>query len=619
MASEMDRPGGLSYLVESSFRMPPRSANRPAKAAAPVAPAPAPREVVAPIVAPTWLRPVVIALAAVLLFIWFSPEVADSDTWWHLKTGQYILQTHKLPAPDPFAFTTATAGSAYPAEETVRHFNLTHEWLSQIIFYLVYAAGGFPGMVVFRSLLLMGVCALVGAVAWRRSNSFYLAVGAAIATGLVGDRYVSDRPFLISFLLFTATIALLEYRRWLWALPAIFVFWANCHGGFFLGWGLIGAYCAEAALARYRGHQQAGDKRLYLDKKLHLDTKLYIIGAIAIAASGLNPNFFRPVIMPLLYRESMLQGLLWEWQHTALWPIEPFQAILFAATIAMLLAWRRVRPADWLMFLAFAFGAIWAVRNVMLFGIVGPFLIAAYFPWKRALPAIAEFAAAALLILGIGLGVASGTGLQFRASAWKYPWGAAKFLEDHHIRSRMLNSYVQGGFLIWRLWPQERVFIDGRALSDNVFKDFRNIAYNMAGADPRQLLDKYGIETIVLDGFEYTSGEPFRLVPVLGLSTPVEWHLVYSDDTATVFMRHPPADVPPLQNAYALNSIEAQCQSYVDHDPYHPRCSRGLGNLYVQLGDNARARKWMAFYLNHAVEPDPEAQAIYARLLASGR
>ncbi len=221
--------------------------------------------------------------------------------------------------------------------------------------------------------------------------------------------------------------------------------------------------------------------------------------------------------------------------------------------------------------------------------------------------------------MGIGLGVASGDILQFRAAEWKYPWGAAKFLEDHHIRSRMLNSYAHGGFLIWRLWPQEKVFIDGRALSDNVFKDYRNIVYNMAGADPRQLLDKYGIEVIVLDGFEFTSGEPFRLVPVLGLSTPVEWHLVYWDDTATVFMRHPPPDVQPLQNAFAINSMEAQCEKYVAHEPLHPKCGRGLGYLYLQLNDNARARKWFAFYLNHAVDADPEAQATYARLLATGK
>ena len=106
--------------------------------------------------------------------------------------------------------------------------------------------------------------------------------------------------------------------------------------------------------------------------------------------------------------------------------------------------------------------------------------------------------------------MAQGSGLQFRAAEWKYPWGAAKFLQDHHITSAMLNSYVDGGFLMWRLWPQEKVFIDGRALSDNVFEDFTKIAYNITGSDPRQLLaNKYGIETIVLDGFEYTLGRAF--------------------------------------------------------------------------------------------------------------
>jgi hypothetical protein len=256
---------------------------------------------------------------------------------------------------------------------------------------------------------------------------------------------------------------------------------------------------------------------------------------------------------------------------------------------------------------------------VMIFGIVAPFLIATYFPWKRALPAIGEFAAAGLVVLGLGTAVAQGTGLQFRAAEWKYPWGAAKFLADHHVTSPMLNSYVDGGFLIWRLWPQEKVFIDGRALSDKVFEDFTKIAYNIAGSDPRSMLNKYGIQTIILDGFEFTSGEPFRLVPVLALSKPVEWHLVYWDASATVFMRQLPQGVAPIDNGYAMNALEAQCQNYIAHDPYHPRCARGLSSLYQQLNEIPRARSWMGYYLNHAVDPDPEANAIYGRLIASGQ
>lgn len=568
-------------------------------------PAPAPAPAAPPLVVPAWLKPAIVFLAAALLFVWFTPEVADSDTWWQLETGKYIVQNHKLAVPDPFAFTTAKAGAAYPDEPVVRHFNLTHEWLAEILFYLAYAAGGFTGLILLRAALLIGTCAFVGLIAHRRTGNFYLAIAAVIAAGAIGIRFTHDRPFLFSFLFAAATIAIVEYRRYLWLLPPLFLVWANLHGGFILGWVILGVYCGEAILNR-------------ASKLTPDDRKLLLVSGIALAASLLNPNFLEPLRMTSLYRESKLQVRLWEWQHTALWPLEPFQVLLFAGLAILLLASRRVRLTDWIFFLGFAFAAFWAVRNVMLFAIVAPFIVATYIPWKR-VPPFAEFAAAALLVLGVGAAVAQGEGLQFRAAEWKYPWGAAKFLADHHITGPMLNSYVDGGFLMWQLWPQSKVFIDGRALSDNVFEDFTKMAYNVAGSDPRQLLDKYGIETIVLDGFEYTGGEPFRLEAVLALSPPVQWHLVYWDNTAAIFLRHLPQGVAPIDNGFGLNALEAQCQNYIAHDPYHCRCARGMSLLYQQIGNRDRARGWMRYYLDHAPEPDPEANAIYGRLIAQSR
>jgi hypothetical protein len=589
--------------VKIDISMSQRSVNRAAKAAA-TKPEPAPSIPAAPpLVAPQWLKPAILLLAAALMFVWFSGEVADSDTWWHLKTGQYIVQTHKMPDPDPFAYTTANAGSAYADEPIVRHFNLTHEWLSQIILYLAYAVGGFPGLIILRVLLLMGVCALSGLVAHKRAGSFYWSVAAAVATAVVAMRYAADRPFLFTFLFAAATFTIMEYRRWMWALPPMFLIWANMHGGFFLGWVILGVYCADAVF--FRGAKLEPE-----------DRKLFLITGVSVAVSLLNPNFLEPLWMTSLYRQSKLQVRLWEWQHTAFWPIESFQALVLLALASLLLAGKRARFTDWFFFLGFSVAAFWAVRNVMLFAIVSPFLIATYFPWRRKLPAIGEFAAAGLLVIAIGASVAQGSVPQFRAADWKFPWGAAKFLEDHHIQSRMFNSYLDGGFFIWRLWPQQKVFIDGRALSDNVFEDFTKIAYNEKNADPRKMLDQYGVNTIVLDGFEYTSGEPFRLVPVLALSRPVEWHLVYWDATATVFMRDLPQGVAPLDNNFGINAIEAQCQNHIAHDPYHPRCARGLALLYQQLGEKPRARAWMEFYRSHESTPDPEADAIYGRLIA---
>ena len=69
-----------------------------------------------------------LALAVLALFSMFSAAVGDPDTWFHLRTGAYIVQNHKLPVPDPFSWTTYMGQPAYPGEETTRDLNLKHEW-----------------------------------------------------------------------------------------------------------------------------------------------------------------------------------------------------------------------------------------------------------------------------------------------------------------------------------------------------------------------------------------------------------------------------------------------------------------------------------------------------------
>ena len=197
---------------------------------------------------PRGFRPLLLALSAVLLVGWFSPEISDPDFWWHLKTGQYIWQKHSLPVPDPFAYTTAMARPAYAGEERTRDFNLTHEWLAQALFYLIYRAAGFGGVVLFRAAVLTAFCALAGLLAWRRCGGFYGALAAAFATAGVASEFAVDRPYLVTFLLLASTIAILETRRWMWLLPPLFLIWANCHGGYFLGWVVVAAYSRRSAL-----------------------------------------------------------------------------------------------------------------------------------------------------------------------------------------------------------------------------------------------------------------------------------------------------------------------------------------------------------------------------------
>jgi hypothetical protein len=548
-----------------------------------------------------WQTAILLGLTALLWMGWFSHEIYDSDFWWHLKTGRYIVENHALPVPDPFAYTTATAPSAYPNEPLNRHFNLTHEWLVEVTFYLVWKTTGFAGIVLLRALLLTAFCALGGWIVYNRTGSFYWALAAAFATATMVRPFALDRPHIITFVCLAATIAILESNRRLWLLPPLFLIWANSHGGFFLGWIVLGAYGVDAVRKRNRG--------------------AIVWSAAAFLVSGLNPNTFRIPLILFYYRNSYLTSRLQEWARPRWWVVNEFTVLLFGAALVLIWARRRVRISDWLLFVTFAAAALTAQRNTFLIGLLSPILIATYFPWKPRLPQMAPFAAAGLLIGGT-IVLSAGDFFQLRAAEWKYPAGASDFLLQHHVTGPIFNTYEYGGYLIWRLWPEERVFIDGRSLSESVFLDYARILYNHdenGGKTAQELLDQYNVQTIVMNTFEYTEGLVYLLAPALADPQQTEWKLVYSDATAIILMRHPPTDVEPLPSLNIFDHMEAECQLHLDHQPELPRCARSLAQIFAKVGDQARARRWLGAYLQYPHPPDPEAESAYQRLSASPR
>ncbi|MEO8594387.1 MAG: hypothetical protein ABI759_13805 [Candidatus Solibacter sp.] len=551
-------------------------------------------------------RYMLLGLSALVLFGVFSRDIYDSDFWWHLRSGQYIVEQHKLPSPDPMSWTTPLARDAYPGEARTRQFNLTMEWLSQVAFYAIWKVGGSAAIVAARALSLTALCALIGLLAWRRRGSLYAALLAAFATAALARNFALDRPYQASYLAIGITLAILEYRseyrRLLWLLPPLFLIWANCHAGFFLGWVVLGAWCTEGLLQR------------------RFDRELWTCSGLAVLASGVNPNGFLIVPTLLNYRGSFLISRLNEWAHPTLWPPSVFSVLLFGAALVLLWARRRVRMADWLLFAAFALAAITAQRNIILVGILAPILIAAYLPGKFRTPSWIPYLLGALLTLGLGAGIARGSFFQLHAAEWKFPKGAADFLLAHHITQPMFNTYEYGGYLIWRLWPAQRTFIDGRALSESVFQDYARILYNHDSSDGQPaaeaLLDRYGVQVIVMNTFEPIAGTIYVLAPALADPAQSTWKLVYNDPQAVIFMRTPPPGVQPLKSLDVLTHMEDECAVHLEHEPALPACARSLGQVFSKVGDFARARRWLGIYLNHPHAPDPQAEDAYRRLLA---
>ncbi len=564
-------------------------------------------------------RLALLALAGILLWGAYSSEIADTDFWWHLKTGQYIVQTHSLPAPDPFSYTTAMGAPAYPGELQVRHFNLTHEWLAQALWFVLYLAGGFPLLVLWKGALLGAMCAIAGYLAAWRSGNFYVGLAAAFAGMPVIQLFAADRPPLLTFLLVAVFVLMLEkyfaaeLDRAIWLLIPLQLLWANLHGGFFLGWVVLAAYVAGS------WHLPALRRR-----------RLWIVVGASLLASGLNPNGWGVFEVLLNYRRSYLTGTLIEWKSPSLWgPPYTFDVLLYLAAAALLLNARKVRLPDALLLLAFGGAALMAFRNVIFVAFLAPVLLAAYgWPALAArlprLPPLGAAAGASAVVLSTALlgGWWQGDLFQLRAAEWRFPRQAAEFLQKNQVKARMFNSYEYGGYLMWALWPPMQTFIDGRALNESVYRDYQAVLYPSGAnaADSRrqreQILDRYGVGIVVMNGFEYVSGVIYPVVLALADPNNQDWSLIYEDGKAVIFARNtePNRDLIAanrLEKSRILDHLESSCQAYIEHDPELPNCARSLGLLLLRVGQRARARAALSLYLENIPYRDPEAEQAF--------
>src|SRR5260370_11990415 len=86
----------------------------------------------------------------------------------------------------------------------------------------------------------------------------------------------------------------------------------------------------------------------------------------------------------------------------------------------------------------------------------------------------------------------------------------------------------------------------------------------------RDLLDRYGIQVVVMNAFEANSGATYVLPLALADPSEREWKMVFADAGAAVFMRHPPPAVQPLPSPQIFASMQAPCPATLDHAPPLP-------------------------------------------------
>lgn len=467
--------------------------------------------------------PLYAAALALLLAAICLPSLGAEDFWWHLRTGQLIIATHAVPHTDPFSFTAA--GRPWVA----------HEWLSEVVIYLLYRAGGYAALL----LVFSAVTALAyGLMAWcsegaagARAFALVLAVWCARPT-------FSLRPDAFSLLLFAGFYALLEAHRRsgsvrpLLMLPLLLVLWVNLHGGYILGPVLILLFLGGAAvdaLARRPGTRPFGAQAKAL--------LLAFAGCVLVVP--LNPNGARLYVYPFQTIDSrVMRALLMEWQSPD--PRRPlFYPFFLLVALCLLAMWRRRRnlPANQVLVFAFFTGAaLHSMRFISLSALAGIPLLAGMMLARAPSPAAHPAHARRPLQVAALLVAAGLTGwVLYRAIVTApevvrrdFPVAAVNFLKQHQLPGRIFNAYSFGGYLIWRLYPQYRVFVDGRAdVYGGAFLE-RFVNIYRAEVNPRPVFNRLGVDTVIV--------QPQAALCVL-LNMGNDWKRVYQDRDAVIYTR----------------------------------------------------------------------------------
>jgi hypothetical protein len=181
---------------------------------------------------------------ATLFVIWFflsTHPVRPNDFWWHLRAGEQIVTTGRIPNVDTFSFTMA--GRPYD--------NYASFWVVESAYYLLYSLGGLPLLIFSHSLTVATAYGLVLWLCWQSSGSWRVAAAGTFYAAVLGVNDWNLRPQGVALLLGALFLwAIYEYRRraraWLLAIfPLAMLAWANSHGSFVVGFLLLAIWLVD--------------------------------------------------------------------------------------------------------------------------------------------------------------------------------------------------------------------------------------------------------------------------------------------------------------------------------------------------------------------------------------
>lgn len=519
-------------------------------------------------------RSIIIFFIFVLLIAGFLHPITSftQDLGRHLLMGEIILKTYSVPQTNLFSYTHPD----FP-------FINTH-WLSEVIFYLTHKLIGFNGLLLISTVIVSLSFGLVFFTAIKKGSVIAITIISILYLRILFER-TDIRPEIFSFLFLSIFITILykyrqRYTLWILLLPFLELVWVNTHIYFPIGIAVIGLFLLEQIILLFyqkvqptkfsqvanRGNTNQGHKTntwsIIINNLLSSATRKFLwtnenriivllsIFVASLSITLLNPNGIAGALYPFhvfqnygyQIEENQTVFFLWDYfgGKTTILYFFISAAVLFST---LLLTIKKSRPIDWLLALFFTYLAANAERNMPLF-VFGTFI-----PCTYALSIIARkiklgkrshlikggvtFVLIGTIIWninnvvqqkGFGLGTAKGA-----------ERGADFFLENN-LKGPLFNNFDIGSYLDYRLYPTERLFIDGRpeaypsSFLQNIYIPMQN--------DPKLFGEqdkKYHFNAIF---FSHTDMTPWAQTFLKWITQDKQWSIVYLDDYVIILLKN---------------------------------------------------------------------------------
>ena len=513
-------------------------------------------------------------LAIFLGVVMLGPRLfnIDGDLGRHITIGNYILDHLTIPTSDVFSH-TMTGEPLTP-----------HEWLAQLTFALTHRLLGLNGVVLFSALLIAITFTLCYRQCQQRSGLVLVSLGFAILAAATASLHWLARPHLFTLLFVVVWVGLLERmrqgetRHW-YLLPVLMLVWANTHGAFIAGFVIWGIYLTAELIKcwnkrgtrRYQIYESIGGTDHAKASRRWISPcfkTLSVAGLVSLVVTLLNPaGMHLWATMFGFLRSSYLVGHTAEYlppnfHSTSAWPF----LVMIVLSMLLLGFKRSIEGASSriqknreegqltvsiLLLAAWTVMGLYSARNIPIYALLAAPILAEisghylkvglqsgwFVQLNQRLSAVeASLRGGAWPILGvifISLALMGGARLDFDQHGNRYdpdifPVQAVDWLENNPPPGEVFNYFPWGGYLLYRTWPEQTVFIDGQTdfYGEALTRQYEQVI--TLSRDWEEILERYKVGWVLM---------PVNSALVRTLNDHPDWEVVYEDVTAAILIK----------------------------------------------------------------------------------